>query len=239
MSLDIYKQQAAEVAANYVESGMVVGLGTGSTAHRLVQILGQRLRSGELERVVGIPTSEATAWQAQQEGIPLIELGEAGVDLAIDGADEIDPRLNLIKGLGGALLREKIVEATAGRFIVMADHTKLVDQLGRGALPVEIVPFGFRATLQQLSQLGLRHQGRPFQVELRMADAQPYQTDSGHWIAHIHQPSFQWAEALEADLRQLPGVVESGLFVGMAQLAVVAGPQGIQLLEAPGARLGG
>lgn len=230
MSLETFKQQAAQVAADYVQSGMVVGLGTGSTARHLVQILGQRLRSGGLQRIVGVPTSEATAWQAQQEGIPLIELGEAGVDLAIDGADEIDPQLNLIKGLGGALLREKIVEAAAGRFIVMADHTKLVDQLGRGTLPVEIVPFGFRSTLQQLAQLGLRHQGRPFQVELRMTDAQPYQTDGGHWIAHLHQPGFARVDLLEADLRQLPGVVESGLFVGMAQLAVIAGPQGVQQL---------
>lgn len=230
MSLELYKQQAAQVAADYVESGMVVGLGTGSTARNLIQILGQRLRNGQLQRVVGVPTSESTAWQAQQEGIPLIELGEGGVDLAIDGADEIDPQLNLIKGLGGALLREKIVEAAAGRFIVMADHTKLVDRLGRGALPVEIVPFGFRATLQQLAQLGLQHQGHPFQVELRMADAQPYQTDGGHWIAHLQQPGFKRVETLEADLRRLPGVVESGLFVGMARLAVIAGPQGVQKL---------
>jgi ribose 5-phosphate isomerase A len=152
--LEAYKKEAAHAAVAYVQDGMVVGLGTGSTARYAVLELARRLREGELKAVRGVPTSEATRDLALKEGIPLVDLPPEGVDLAIDGADEIAPDLSLIKGLGGALLREKIVEATAREFIVVADHTKKVPVLGRGVVPVEIVPFGHQATLRAIAHLG-------------------------------------------------------------------------------------
>lgn len=217
---------------------MVVGLGTGSTAKYAVLEIGRKLREGELSDVRGIPTSEATQKLALEQGIALIELDEAGVDIAIDGADEIDPQLNLIKGLGGALLREKIVEANANRFIVIADQTKLVQRLGRGRLPVEIVPFGYKSTLRELDDalytfsLTPWGEGRTHRLELRMEGDQPFLSDSGNYIVHI-----TWSSAPEtlADmnkhLNQLPGVVDTGLFFEYATLAIIAGHEGITTLE--------
>lgn len=152
--LESYKKEAAHAAVAFVQDGMVVGLGTGSTARYAVLELARRLREGELRGVKGVPTSEATKDLALREGIPLVDLPPEGVDLAIDGADEIAPDLSLIKGLGGALLREKIVEGNAREFIVIADHTKKVSVLGRGVVPVEIVPFGHLATLRAIRALG-------------------------------------------------------------------------------------
>lgn len=152
--LESYKKEAAHAAIAYVQDGMVVGLGTGSTARYAVLEPARRLREGELKGVVGVPTSRATEELAKREGIPLVDLPPEGVDLAIDGADEIAPGLALIKGMGGALLREKIVERVAKEFIVIADHTKKVPVLGRGPVPVEIVPFGYRATLKAIADLG-------------------------------------------------------------------------------------
>lgn len=224
-SLNNFKQQAALEAVKYVHSGMVVGLGTGSTARYAVLELGRRLREGELSNVVAVPTSEATAMLAQQMGISLVELGPQGVDLAIDGADEIAPDLTLIKGLGGALLREKIVEASAKQFIVIADHTKKVSQLGRGVVPVEIVRFGYRATLHALGKMG--------EPVLRMDGEDFFYSDGGNLIADVNFGPIADPEQLELALKRIPGVVESGLFVGLASLAIVAGPAGLEHLSAP------
>ena len=225
-SLDIYKQQAAHAAVQYVQSGMVVGLGTGSTARYAVMELSRRLRSGEVSNIAAVPTSEATAMLAHELGIPLVELEPTGVDIAIDGADEIAPDLSLVKGLGGALLREKIVEASAKNFIVIADHSKKVPQLGRGVVPVEIVRFGYRATMHRLSRLG--------KPTLRMDGDEIFYSDGGNLIVDVNFGPIPNPVQLEAELKRIPGVVESGLFVGLATLAIVAGPEGLQRLgQAP------
>ncbi|MGQ9510723.1 MAG: ribose-5-phosphate isomerase RpiA [Thermaceae bacterium] len=222
--IEQYKKEAAHAAASLVESGMVVGLGTGSTARYVVLEIARRLREGEIHGVKGVATSEATAELAQKEGIPLIDLPPEGVDLAIDGADEIAPDLSLIKGLGGALLREKIVESRAKAFIVVADHTKKVPVLGRGVVPVEIVAFGHRATLKAIAELG----GEP---TLRMAGDELYFTDNGNLIADVRFGPIGDPLGLHQALLAIPGVVETGLFVGLASRAFVAGPFGLEELR--------
>ncbi|MFN4232409.1 MULTISPECIES: ribose-5-phosphate isomerase RpiA [Thermus] len=219
--LESYKKEAAHAAVAYVQDGMVVGLGTGSTARYAVLELARRLREGELKGVKGVPTSEATKDLALREGIPLLDLPPEGVDLAIDGADEIAPDLSLIKGLGGALLREKIVESNAKEFIVIADHTKKVPVLGRGVVPVEIVPFGHLATLKAIRALG----GEP---ELRMEGDEFYFTDGGHLIADVRFGPIGDPLGLHKALLEIPGVVETGIFVGLATRALVAGPMGVE-----------
>ncbi|WP_114313718.1 ribose-5-phosphate isomerase RpiA [Thermus caldifontis] len=219
--LESYKKEAAHAAVAYVQDGMVVGLGTGSTARYAVLELARRIREGELKGVVGVPTSEATKDLALREGIRVVELPPEGVDLAIDGADEIAPDLSLIKGLGGALLREKIVESNAKEFIVIADHTKKVPVLGRGVVPVEIVPFGHLATLKAIRALG----GEP---ELRMEGDEFYFTDGGHLIADVRFGPIGDPLGLHKALLEIPGVVETGFFVGLATRALVAGPMGVE-----------
>ncbi|WP_135256609.1 ribose-5-phosphate isomerase RpiA [Thermus caldilimi] len=221
--LESYKKEAAHAAVAFVQDGMVVGLGTGSTARYAVLELARRLREGELRGVKGVPTSEATKDLALREGIPLLDLPPEGVDLAIDGADEIAPDLSLIKGLGGALLREKIVESNAKEFIVIADHTKKVSVLGRGVVPVEIVPFGHLATLRAIRALG----GEP---ELRMNGDEVYFTDGGHLIADVRFGPIGDPLGLHKALLAIPGVVETGIFVGLATRALVAGPMGVEEL---------
>ncbi len=221
--LEQYKKEAAHAAASLVESGMVVGLGTGSTARYAILEIARRLREGEVRQVRGVPTSEATAELARKEGIPLLDLPPEGVDLAIDGADEIAPDLSLIKGLGGALLREKIVESTAREFVVVADHTKKVPVLGRGVVPVEIVAFGHRATLRAIASLG-------GEAELRMDGDELFFTDNGHLIADVRFGPIGDPLSLHRALLEIPGVVETGLFVGLASRAFVAGPFGLEEL---------
>ncbi|RIH88777.1 Ribose-5-phosphate isomerase A [Calidithermus terrae] len=222
-SPETYKREAGIEAVRYVQSGMVVGLGTGSTAKYAVLEIGRRLREGELRDVRGVPTSEATARLAHEQGIPLVELDEYGVDLAIDGADEIAPDLSLIKGLGGALLREKIVEVAARQFVVIADSSKLVPRLGRGAVPVEVVPFGYKSTLRHLRELG--------EPVLRLKDGEPFVSDGGNFIADTFFGPISDPGALQERLERVVGVVETGLFVGMANLAVVADSQGLRTLS--------
>lgn len=219
--LESYKKEAAHAAVAFVQDGMVVGLGTGSTAKYAVLELARRLREGELRGVKGVPTSEATKDLALKEGIPLVDLPPEGVDLAIDGADEIAPDLSLIKGLGGALLREKIVESNAKEFIVIADHTKKVSVLGRGVVPVEIVTFGHLATLRAIRALG----GEP---ELRMNGDEVYFTDGGHLIADVRFGPIGDPLGLHKALLEIPGVVETGIFAGLATRALVAGPMGVE-----------
>lgn len=226
--IDARKRAAAEYAAGFVVSGMRLGLGTGSTAKHVVDTIGSKLRDGILRDIVAVPTSRATESQARLLGIPLATLDEIGtLDLAIDGADEVDPRLDLIKGLGGALLWEKLVEFAAARLIIVADDSKLVQRLGeKCALPVEVVPFGARALLPFFRSLGAQPRLR------EVADRTPFVTDGGHYIVDLRfDGGMDDAASVEAALRARPGVVETGLFLGMTDVAVIAGAGGVQVRE--------
>lgn len=232
MTVDIaeLKKMAGEWAAEWVESGMVVGLGTGSTAVYATRAIGQRLQDGRLHHILGIPTSEQTARQAQEAGIPLTTLDDHPIiDLTIDGADEIDPHLNLIKGLGGALLREKIVAAASRRMIVVSDARKVIAKLGTLApLPVEVIPFARRPVCDYLTSLGA-------QVTLRRdkeLGQRPFLTDEGNIILDCTFPQGIDDPAVFAQtIIAQPGVVEHGLFLNLATLAVIAAPDGLQILK--------
>ena len=230
MNPDELKRQAAARALEFVRSGMKLGLGTGSTAKHFVELLGARVRDG-LE-VIGVPTSEATRDQAIRCGIRLTTLDEVvRLDLTVDGADEVDPSLNLIKGGGGALLREKIVAAASDRMIVIADETKWVETLGRFPLPVEVIPFGFGATRRHIEK-SFAECGVAGQIEIRKGrDGHAFVTDSGHWIADAHLGRIPDAPRLAQSLASIPGVVEHGLFIGLASTVMLAGPQGIRVVE--------
>jgi ribose 5-phosphate isomerase A len=226
---DAFKRRAAEHALSYIQSGMVIGLGTGSTARHVLDGLAARLKDGRLREIVGVPTSEATAATAQRLGITIATLDQRPqLDLAIDGADEIDPALNAIKGLGGALLREKIVAASARRFIVIADETKLVDQLGtRAPLPVEAIAFGRVLAERRLAELGCTP------VLRRTADGEPFRTDEHNLILDCHFDGIRDAAAINAAIHAIPGVVDHGLFIGMVALVVVAGASGVATMVRP------
>jgi ribose 5-phosphate isomerase A len=228
--MDGLKRQAAAQALEQVQDGMKLGLGTGSTAKHFVDLLGQRVAGGL--RVIGVPTSEATRAQAEARKIPLTTLDEVDrLDLTIDGADELDPALNLIKGGGGALLREKIVAAASDRMIVIADETKWVDVLGRFPLPIEVIPFGLAAT-QRAMATAFAQSGVSGQMGLRKAnDGHVFVTDGGHWIVDAHLGRIADAPRLAGLLSLIPGVVEHGLFIGLATTAVLAGAQGIRVVE--------
>ncbi len=231
MSANDLKRQAAEVALSMVEPGMKLGLGTGSTAAAFVDLLGAKVKQG-LD-VLCVPTSEATRAQAAALGIPLTTLDdEPFLDLTIDGADEIDQELRLIKGGGGALLHEKIVATASDRMIVIADSSKLVDSLGRFPLPIEVVPFGLGATLSMIEML-TRDCGVEGELVVRkLASGEPYKTDSGNLIVDAHYSVIDDPDMLDEALKMVPGVVENGLFIGIADVAVVAGPDGVQVIEA-------
>ncbi len=219
------KQMAGEEAVKYIENGMVIGIGTGSTAAYMIQALAQRLREG-LTIVGAVPTSEATALLASSLGIPLTDLdAHPELDLAIDGADEIDGQLRLIKGAGGALLREKIVAAASRRFIIIADTSKLVSQLGHiFPVPVETIPFARTPTHLQLQALGA-------QVQVRQRDGQVFHTDSGNIILDCVFPGgIGDPQALHANIKSIVGVVETGLFLGMTERAIIGGMNGVQVL---------
>jgi ribose 5-phosphate isomerase A len=227
--LERYKRQAAEHALPYIQSGMTLGLGTGTTATHMLHVLAEALRAGRLRDIVGVPTSDAIGALARQLGVPTATLdARPQLDLALDGADEIDPALNLIKGLGGALLREKIVEASASRLIILADETKLVARLGtRAPLPVEVVAFGMPLVTRRLAALGCTPTLR------QGADGSPFRTDEGHVILDCRFEGIADAAALDAALNAIPGVVGHGLFVGMATLALVAGSDGVRTITRP------
>ncbi len=226
MNADELKRAAAARAVAAVEDGMRLGLGTGSTARHFVALLGERVRAGL--KVVGVPTSEATRAQAEAEGIPLTTLDDiTDLDLTVDGADELDESLRLIKGAGGALLREKIVAAASRRMIVIADGSKRVATLGRFPLPIEVVPFGLGA-IRHAIEGALRAQGLPGDLRLRQtAQGEPYLTDGGHFILDAHLERIDAPEALDAALTAVPGVVETGLFLGLATGAVLATESGL------------
>jgi ribose 5-phosphate isomerase A len=225
---DNLKQQAAERAAEDVTSGMRLGIGTGSTAEFFVHALAKRVADG-LD-VIGVPTSERTAELAASLGIKLTTLEELPeLDLTVDGADELDANLALIKGGGGALLREKIVAAASGKMIVIADGTKNVDTLGQFPLPIEVVPFGQEATRRAILAL-LREMGLPQNLQLRMAGQNPFVTDGGHHIFDAHLLKIEDPETLAKALVKIPGVVEHGLFLNLASKAYVAGEDGVKTI---------
>jgi ribose 5-phosphate isomerase A len=223
---DRYKQEAAERAVELVQSGMTVGLGTGETATYAIRRIGALLRAGKLEDVEGVATSIASAAEAVRVGIPLLEESRATpADLTIDGADEIDPALNLIKGAGGALLREKIVAQTSRRVVIVADHAKLSPVLGtRSPLPVEVVPFGSRYQPEYLRRI--MPQAR---ISFRMdPSGSPVRTDQGNFILDCVTGPIERPEELAERLQARAGVVGHGLFLGLATDVIVAGPSGIE-----------
>ena len=230
MDMDGLKRQAAAQALEQVQDGMKLGLGTGSTAKHFVDLLGQRVAGGL--RVVGVPTSEATRAQAEACKIPLTTLDAIDrLDLTVDGADELDGALNLIKGGGGALLREKIVAAASDRMIVIADESKWVDVLGRFPLPIEVIPFGLAATQRAIIK-AFAECGVSGQMGVRKGkDGHVFVTDGGHWIVDAHLERISEAPRLALLLNSIPGVVEHGLFIGLASMAMLAGSQGIRVVE--------
>jgi len=230
MTSDEYKHQAAERAIALVEDGMTLGLGTGSTAAHFVDLLGERVKAGL--KVDCVPTSEATRTQAGRLGITLIDLDRRPfLDLAVDGADEIDHELRLIKGHGGALLCEKIVATASSRMLVIADHSKRVATLGAAALPIEAVRFGIAST-RSMVELLAADAGCRGEVKLRLkADGQPFVTDNGNFILDCAFGRIDDPEALDEALKMVPGVVENGLFLGLADAAIIAGPSGVVVLE--------
>jgi ribose 5-phosphate isomerase A len=230
VDVDGLKRQAAARALEYVRDGMKLGLGTGSTAKHFVELLGMRVRAG-LD-VIGVPTSEATRVAAERCGIRLTTLDDIDrLDLTVDGADEIDSALDVIKGGGGALLREKIVATASDRMIVIADDTKWVEVLGRFPLPVEVVPFGLAATRRAIGE-AFAQSGVCGQMVVRKdKDGHVFVTDGGHWIIDAHLGQIGDPSGLAGLLASIPGVVEHGLFIGVASTAILAGPQGIRVVE--------
>jgi ribose 5-phosphate isomerase A len=229
--IDRWKREAAQAALAEVRPGMRIGLGTGSTAKQFVDLLGDEVRRGL--KCLCVPTSEVTARQARQLAIPLTTLDETPeLDLTIDGADEIGPGLALIKGGGGALLREKIVAVASKRMVVIADQGKLVDALGRYPLPIEVNPFGLASTRLKLAAI-MKEAGAKGGLNQRLSDgAEPFVTDGGHLILDASFGRISNPEALGAALSGVPGVVEHGLFLRLCHRAYLAGPAGIEILDA-------
>lgn len=223
-AVDIKKKNAAEHAVSLVQSGMKVGLGTGSTAKFAVEALGRRIRDEGL-KVKGVPTSEATRKLAVEQGVPLLSFEQADrLDLCIDGADEADPGLNLTKGGGGALLREKVVAFVSERFYCVVDDAKLVDKLHAFPLPIEVVPFAAKVVERELVRLG----GQPV---LRQRDGGPYLTDNGLWILDCRFPPIDDPPMLARALSSIPGIAEHGLFCGLTHAVVVGTESGVRVIE--------
>ncbi len=222
-----FKWEAGEAAARLVRSGDLVGLGSGSTVRYFLEALGRELKAGKLVDVSGVPTSKRTEDLARALGIPLVELPAEGVDLAVDGADEISPALDAIKGLGGALAREKIVAAAAHRFVLVADGSKRVERLGeRAPVPVEVLSFGWKRTAALLQSLGC-------EPVLRGGVIEPFATDNGNLVLDCVLEAGFDAPAFAAAADGLPGVLGHGLFLGMAHEALVAGSGGVISLRSP------
>ena len=229
MDAKTLKIKAADAALGYVKDGMRLGIGTGSTADEFIRLLAVKVADGM--SIIGVPTSERSAALCRELGVPLATLDELPeLDLTIDGTDEIDGDFNLIKGGGGALLREKIVAAASKQMIVIADDSKLVSSLGAFPLPIEVNKFGLEATrlaiVKATAALGLAGD-----IKLRMASGQTFVTDGGHLILDASFGLIPDAEALSYALQAIPGVVETGLFIGMATRAILAGAGGIRVLE--------
>ncbi len=231
MTQDALKLAAAERALTFVEPGMRLGLGTGSTTAKFVDALGRKVAAG-LD-VLCVATSEVTQMQAEKLGIRMSTLDETPfLDLTVDGADELDGELRLVKGGGGALLREKIVATASGRMIVIADASKKVETLGAFPLPLEVVTFGLTATRNMISALAA-DVGCEGEIKVRMqADGSPFRTDSGNLILDCHFGQIEDPEELDEALKLVPGVIENGLFIGIADLAIIAAPDGLLLIGA-------
>ena len=232
MNADAQKRAAAARAVEFVRTGMRLGLGTGSTAKHFVELVGERVRAGL--KVVAVPTSQATRADAERCGIPLTTLDATPeLDLTVDGADEIAPDLSLIKGGGGALLREKIVAAASARMIVIADRSKWVPRLGRFPLPIEVAPFGLGATRRAIEKaVAAIQQSGP--LTLRQGqDGHVFVTDGGHWIIDAALGKIDDPAAMAHALSDIPGVMGHGLFIGLAKTAILAGPDGVSIVERP------
>ncbi len=229
MDARLLKIEAARTALGHVRSGTVIGIGTGSTAEEFIRLLAAAVADGM--SVTGVPTSERTAIMCRELGVPLTTLDDVPhLALTVDGADEVDSRLRLIKGGGGALLREKIVAAASDSMIVIADESKLVDELGHFPLPIEVNRFGMAATLHAVREaaqsLGLRGE-----IALRMADNSPFLTDGGHYILDASFGLIPDPRALSDALHAIPGVVEHGMFLDLATVAIIAGQSGVRTLS--------
>ncbi len=230
MDIEAQKRHAAIRAVEFVRPGMRLGLGTGSTARHFLAVLAERVRAG-LD-VIGVATSEATRADAERLGIRLTTLDETPeLDLTVDGADEIAPDLSLIKGGGGALLREKIVASASAGMIVIADEFKWVQTLGRFPLPVEVVPFGFAATLRAVRAAAAAAGTDASSIKRRNGNGHAFVTDGGHWIVDACLGRIDAPKLLADRLAAIPGVVEHGLFIGLARTAILAGPDGVRVVE--------
>jgi len=222
------KAAAAQAALQEVSSGMVLGLGTGSTVQFFLEALAERIASGDVRDVVGVPTSRATERESRRLGIPLVDLSAEGVDVAVDGMDEVDPSLNAVKGLGGALLREKVVAESAKRFVLIGDDGKPVDRLGaKTPLPIEVLAFGIARTEARIRALGL-------EPSLRGGVLEPFLSDNGHPILDAALPEVEDLPGLARALDAIPGVLGHGLFLGMADVAYLATGDGVKRVERAG-----
>lgn len=222
MNKNAEKKNAALRAVEYVKSGMTLGLGTGSTAYFAIEAIGEQWKSGALTDIRAIPTSEATARQAATYGIPLLELADVDrIDLTIDGADEFDPQLRLIKGGGGALFREKLVAFASDVMLVISDSSKEVAQLGAFPLPVEVLPKAVRLVSRVLTE-------KNYNPKLRLtANGDPYLTDNQNYILDLALEQISAPEKLDLDLHMIPGIVETGLFLGLANKVIVGKADGV------------
>jgi ribose 5-phosphate isomerase A len=219
------KERAAAEAVKYVEDDMVVGLGSGTTASIAIRLIGEKAKAEGLE-ILGVPTSKASDLLGRAVGIRMVDLDDhPRVDLTIDGADEVDPRLDLVKGLGGALVREKIVAAASAVEIIVADESKVVEHLCQKApLPVEVVRFSYKTTMRRLSSLGCT-------PVLRMGEDAPFVTDNGNYIVHCRFDRIDEPATMESAINNLPGVVDNGLFVGRASKAIIGTENGVRMME--------
>jgi ribose 5-phosphate isomerase A len=232
VTIDDQKRAAAEAALEYVKPNMRLGLGTGSTAEHFVRALGPRVKAGL--KLTAVATSERTAALARELGIAVSDLNTVRhLDLTVDGADEIGPGLTLIKGGGGALLREKIVAAASDRMVVIADAAKVVDTLGRFPLPVEITPFAWAVTMERIADAAARSGCGQNLMRLRGGEAHPYRTDGGNFIADCSAETIPEPERLARLLEAIPGVVDHGLFIALASAALIGTPSGVTTVEPP------
>jgi ribose 5-phosphate isomerase A len=225
VTLEHFKQLAAEAALQHVASGMRVGLGTGSTAVYFTRALAAALARGELHDVVGVPTSLATERQARELGIPLIELPRTGLDVSVDGMDEVTPQLDAIKGLGGALTREKVVAESSTVYVLVSDHTKRVTRLGeRAPVPIEVLRFGAERTAERIRAFAP-------QVRWRELAGERFVSDNGHWVLDADLPADLAARDFGRELERIAGVISHGLFLGLATHAYIADQQGVGVLR--------
>ncbi|MEN6592336.1 MAG: ribose-5-phosphate isomerase RpiA [Methanobacterium sp.] len=219
------KKQVGYQAAELVRDGQVIGLGTGSTTQYFIKRLGEKIKEEKME-ILGIPTSYQSLFLARDSGITVTTLDEHAVDLAVDGADEVDPQLNLIKGGGAAHTLEKIVDSSAEKFIVIVDDSKMVDKLGAFPVPVEVIPQAYRVVTEKLEYIGGKSR-------LRMAEKKdgPVITDNGNFVVDIQFPKISKPEVLEMELNTIPGVVENGIFTGIVDEVMVGTPEGLKILK--------